>query len=41
MYKLKGIFAKATKICPEKYLRVDSEYLTDIFCKNGYDRKIL
>ena len=29
--------ARATKICSEKYLRAEIEYLTDMFCENGYD----
>ena len=37
----KGFFAKATKIFSEKYLRTEIEYLTDMFCENGYDRKTL
>ena len=35
----KGFLARATKICSEKFLREEIEYLTDIFCKNGDDRK--
>ena len=37
----KGFLAKATKICSEEYLRSEIEYLTDIFCENGLDRKTL
>ena len=37
----KGFLARANKICSEKYLRVEIEYLTDIFCENGHDRKTL
>ena len=37
----KGFLARATKICSAKYLKVEIEYLTDIFCKNGHDRKTL
>ena len=37
----KGFLARATKICSEKYLRREIEHLTDIFCKNGHDRKTL
>ena len=37
----KGFLARATKICPEKYLRTEIEYLTGIFCENGHDRKPL
>ena len=37
----KGFLARATKICPEKYLRVEIQYLTDIFCENGHDSKTL
>ena len=37
----KGFLARATKICSEKYLREEIGYLTDIFCKNGHDRKTL
>ena len=33
--------ARATKICSEKYLRSEIQYLTDIFCENGHDRKTL
>ena len=35
----KGFLARATKICSEKYLRAEIEYLTDTFCENGHDRK--
>ena len=35
----KGFLARATKICSEKYLREKIEYLPDIFCENGRDRK--
>ena len=37
----KGFLARATKICSEKYLREEIEYLTDIYCENGHDRKTL
>ena len=37
----KGFLEKATRICSEKCLRVEIEYLTDIFCENGHDRKTL
>ena len=37
----KEFLARATKICSEKYLREEIEYLTDIFCENGHDRKTL
>ena len=37
----KGFLARATKICSEKYLREEIEYLADIFCENGQDRKTL
>ena len=37
----KGPIARATKICSEKYLREELEYLTDIFCENRHDRKTL
>ena len=37
----KEFLARATKICSEKYLRVEIKYLTDIFCENGHDRKTL
>ena len=37
----KGFLARATRICSEKYLRAEIEYLTDIFCENGHDRKTL
>ena len=37
----KGFFARATKIFSEKYLWAEIEYLTDIFCENGHDRKTL
>ena len=33
---LKGFPAGATKICPEKYLRAEIEYLTDIPGLNSY-----
>ena len=35
----KGFLERATKICSEKYLREEIEYLTDIFCENGDDKK--
>ena len=31
----KGFLAKATKIFSEKDLKVEIEYLTDMFCENG------
>ena len=37
----KGFLARATKICSEKYLRAEIQYLTDIFCENGHNRKTL
>ena len=37
----KGFLARTTKICSEKYLRAEIQYLTDIFCENGHDRKTL
>ena len=37
----KGFLAGAIKIYSEKCLRVEIEYLTDIFCENGRDRKTL
>ena len=37
----KRFLARATKICSEKYFRAEIEYLTDIFCENGHDRKTL
>ena len=37
----KEFLARATKICSEKYLREEIEYLTDIFCENGHGRKTL
>ena len=37
----KGFLARANKICSEKYLWAEIEYLTDIFCENGHDRKTL
>ena len=37
----KGFLVRAPKICSDKYLREEKEYLTDIFCENGHDRKIL
>ena len=36
----KAFLAKATKICSEKCLRAEIEYLADTFCENGYNRKI-
>ena len=33
--------ARATKICSEKYLRAEIQYLTDIFCENLHERKTL
>ena len=36
-----GFLARATKICSGKYLKEEIEYLTDIFCENGHDRKTL
>ena len=37
----KGVPARASKICFEKYLRVEIEYLTDTFFENAHDRKTL
>ena len=37
----KGFLARATKIYSGKYLKEEIEYLTDIFCENGHDRKTL
>ena len=37
----KGFLARATEICSGKYLAAEIEYLTDIFCENGHDRKTL
>ena len=37
----KGFLARATKICSEKYLRTEIDYLTDTFRENGHDRKTL
>ena len=37
----KGFLARTSKICSEKYLRVEIEYLTDIFRENGHDRETL
>ena len=37
----KRFLARVTKICSEKYLRAEIQYLTDIFCENGHDRKTL
>ena len=37
----KGFLARATKICSEKYLRAEIQYLADIFCENGHNRKTL
>ena len=37
----KGFLEGASKICSEKYLGAEKEYLTDIFCENGHDRKTL
>ena len=37
----KGFLARATKICSEKYLRTEMQYLTNIFCENGHDKKTL
>ena len=37
----KGFLARVTKICPEKYLKAEIEYLTDMFRKNEPDRKTL
>ena len=39
--RFKGFLAKATKICSEKYLTAEMKYMTDMFCENGYDLKIL
>ena len=35
----KGFLVRATKICSEKYLREDIEYLTDIFWENGHYKR--
>ena len=37
----KGFLARATRICSEKYLRAETEYLADIFCENAHDRRTL
>ena len=37
----KVFLARATKICSEKYLREEIEYITDTFCENGHHRKTL
>ena len=37
----KGFLARATEIYSEKYLRAEIQYLTDIFCENGHDKKTL
>ena len=37
----KRFIVRATKFCSEKYLKAEIEYLTDMFCENGHDRKIL
>ena len=37
----KGFLARANKVCSEKYLRAEIQYLTEIFCENGHDRKTL
>ena len=37
----KGFFARATKICSEKYFRKEIEYLTDIIYENRNYRKTL
>ena len=37
----KGFLARATKIFSKKHLRTETDYLTGIFWKNGYDRKTL
>ena len=37
----KRFLARDAKICSEKYLREEIEYLTATFCENGHDRKTL
>ena len=37
----KDFLARAAKICSEKYLRREIDYLTARFCKNGFDQKLL
>ena len=37
----KRFIARVTKFCSEKYLGAEIEYLTNIFCENGHDRKTL
>ena len=37
----KRFLTRAIKICSENYLWVEIKYLTDIFGKNGHDRKSL
>ena len=37
----KGFLARATKISCQKCFRTEIEYLTDIFCENGHERKTL
>ena len=36
-----GFIARTTKICSEKFLRAEIEYLTGIFCENGHDKNTL
>ena len=37
----KGFLARATRISCQKCFRTEIEYLTDIFCENGPERKTL
>ena len=38
---VKGFLARSTKICSEQYLKMKIEYVTDMFCENGHEQKIL
>ena len=37
----KGFLVRTTKTCSKNYLRAEIEYMTDMFCGNGYDWKTI
>ena len=37
----KGFFSRAYKICTEKYLQSEIDFLIDIFTENGHNRNTL
>ena len=37
----KGILSRAYKICSERYIDEEIQFLLDVFTENGYERKTL